>query len=190
MKPRRLRLRLLAVIVLGSIAGGVSLSPAFAQSSDALTIAVLDLERVLRDADAAKNLREVIDEKRVAFQSELRKQEQELAEADQELARQRAVLSAESFAEKRKELEQRATNLQRDFLTRQRELERAFAQGIGQVRAALIKVSKEIAVEQNIDIILQKASVMLAIRELDITGEALERLNAALPAVNLSDVQN
>ncbi len=190
MKLRRPRLLPLAVFVLGLIAGGVSSPFAFAQSSDALTIAVLDLERVLRDAEAVKSLREVIEAKRAAYQTALRKQEQELAEADQKLARQRAVLSAESFAEKRKELEQRAVNLQRDFLTRQRELERSYAQGIGQVRAALIKVSKEIAVEQGIDIILQKVTVVLAIRELDITGDALERLNAALPAVSLSDAEN
>jgi Skp family chaperone for outer membrane proteins len=185
----RLAKRLLLAVLLLSPMTPVP-SAAVAQSAEPLTIAVLDLERILRDAQAAKSLRGEIEASRSAFQTELRKQETDLAEADQKLARQRAVLSAEAFAEKRKELEQRAAKLQRDFVSRQRELERSFAQGLAEVRRALIEVSKEIAVEQNIDIILHKASLILAIRELDITGEALKRLDEKLPAVSLSSGQN
>ena len=160
-------------------------SGAHAQAAGGSVIGVLDLDRILRESEAAKTLRQRIEEHRTAYQAEIRKKEQALGAADQELARQRSVLSAEAFAQKRKELEERAAGLQREFVSRQRELERAFGQGIGQVRTAVIEVSKELALERKLDIILLKVSVLLIVREVDITDEVLKRLNERLSMVEV-----
>jgi hypothetical protein len=55
--------------------------------------------------------------------------------------------------------------------------EELFGRGIGQVRKALAEVMKEIADERGISLILLKATIVLANRELDITEEALRRLD-------------
>ena len=90
-------------------------------------------------------LRAEIDKQRQAHQTTLREQENALRTADQELARQRAVLSAEAFAAKRKELQEQANSLQQEFVSRQKEMEELFGRGIGQVRKALAEVAREIA---------------------------------------------
>ena len=101
-----------------------------ALAQEGANIAILDVERILRDSKAAATLRAEIDKQRQTHQTSLREQENALRTADQELARQRAVLSAEAFAAKRKELQEQANNLQQEFVSRQKEMEELFGRGI------------------------------------------------------------
>jgi len=153
-------------------------------AQDGTVIAILDMQRILRDSKAAAFLREEIDKQRLAYQTTLREQENGLQTVDQELVRQRAVLSAETFAAKRKELQEQANRLQQEFVSHQKEMEELFGRGIGQVRKALAEVVKEIADERGISLILLKATIVLANRELDITEEVLRHLDERLPSVN------
>ncbi len=153
-------------------------------------IAILDMDRILRDSKAAATLREEIDKQRLTHQTTLRDQENALRTADQELARQRAVLSAEAFTAKRRELQDQANKLQQEFVSRQKEMEELFGRGIRQVRKALAEVAKEIADERGISLILLKATIVLVSRELDITEEALRRLDERLPSVNFAASDN
>jgi Skp family chaperone for outer membrane proteins len=182
-KPTR-RLLTIGLCLAAAVCLTSSRMPALAQ--EGAVIAILDMERILRDSSAAANLREEIDKQRLAHQNTLREQENALRTADQELARQRAVLSAEAFTVKRKELQEQANGLQQEFVSRQREMEELFGRGIRQVRNALAEVAKEIADERGISLILLKATIVLASRELDITDEALRRLDERLPSVDFS----
>ena len=181
--------RLAALVLVWAVASPLW-TAAVAQSTEGLSIVVLDVDLILRASDPARALRQDIENKRSLYQTELRKQEEELRAADQELKRQLSILSAEARAQKRKELEERAADLQRVFLSRQRDLERTFSQGIGEVRKVLIEVSKEMAVELNLDVIIQKTSVVLAVREIDITEEVMKRVNKRLPSVTAPSTQN
>ncbi len=187
MIPTRRRLAIGLSLVLAAFLTS-SRAPVLGQ--EGTVIAILDMERILRDSKAAATLREEIDKQRLAHQSTLREQENALRTADQELARQRAVLSAEAFAAKRKELQEQAYSLQQDFVSRQKEMEEFFGRGIRQVRKALAEVAKEIADERGINLILLKATIVLASRELDITDEALRRLDDRLPSVNFAASDN
>ena len=176
---RRLAPRLFVLFIVALASGPVA-------AQEGTVIAILDMERILRESKAATALRQEVDRQRQAHQTTLREQESALRTADQELARQRAVLSAESFTAKRKELQEQAVNLQQEFVSRQKEMEALFGRGIGQVRNALAQVAKEIADERGINLILLKATIVLASRDLDITEEALKRLDERLPTVDLT----
>ena len=181
-----LTLRRLATSLSFVLIVGLALGPGPAAAQDGTVIAILDMERILRDSKAAATLRQEVDKQRQTHQTTLREQENALRTADQELARQRSVLSADAFTAKRKELQDQAVALQQEFVTRQKEMEELFARGIGQVRNALAEVAKEIADERGISLILLKATIVLASRDLDITEEALKRLDERLPSVDLS----
>ena len=186
--PLTRRLLAIALCLALTVVVTPSRTPALAQ--EGAVIAILDVERILRESKAAATLQAEIDKQRQAHQERLREQENTLRTADQELARQRAVLSAEAFAAKRKELQDLANNLQPEFVSRQKEMEELFGRGIRQVRQALAEVSKEIADERGINLILLKATIVLASRELDITEEALRRLDERLPSVDFSTSSN
>ena len=165
-------------------------TPAWGQDDPGLVIAVMDMQMILRESTAVQAIEEQLDRQRAAHQAALKKKEVEVRRADKELARQRAILSSEAFAQKRLELEQQVSALQQDIQRRKRQLDQLFGQGMREVQKVLIDVAQEIAAERGADLVLSKATVVLVRPELDISQEALERLNAALPTITLPAVQN
>ncbi len=167
-----------------------SASEAGAQDPVSPIFAIIDIQKVLRESTAVKSLSRSIEERKGEYQAELRTEEQALREADQELARQRSILSAEAYAQKRSELEQKVATLQREARKRKRGLEKLFANGMGRVQNEIAKVAKEIAEERGLDLILSKATVVIVKPKFEITEEAVQRLNERLPDVPLAQTQN
>ena len=169
--------------------GLVAQAPAEAQEPLAPSLAIIDIQKILRDSIAVKSLSKKIEAQRGKYRDELREKEVKIRNADQELTRQRSVLSAEAFASKRKELEERISTLQREVQERKKNLDQLFSKGMSQVQNELLKVAKMIAEERDLDLILSKATVVIVKPKFDITNEALRRLNANLPDVALTQSQ-
>jgi outer membrane protein len=188
----RFRLFICFGIAIGLIAvsaatfGGYS---AFAQEAKAPILAIIDVQKVLRESVAVKSLTAKIEEERDSYQKVLRAQENTLRAADQELARQRTILSSSAYAEKRKDLEKQVATLQRQAREQKKTLDQRFGQGISQVQNELANVAKEIAEERDLDLILSRATVVLVKPKFDISNEALKRLNARLSTVALPTQQ-
>ncbi len=153
-------------------------------------LAIIDVQKVLRESTAVSALSREIEEQKVQYQEELREQERALRDADQELARQRSILSPEAYAKKRGELEQRVANLQREARNRKRGLDKVFTQGMIKVQAELAKVAKEIAEERGLDLVLSKATVVLVKPKFELTQEAVRRLNDRLPDLPVAQPEN
>jgi outer membrane protein len=159
---------------------------AAAQKLPTTVAAVIDYQRILRDAAAARSIREQIEARRKVYQEEISKEEQRLHEADKEFARQRSVLSPEAFAEKRREFEQDVAEVQRMVQERRRELDRMSAAALNQVKEALIEIVTSIAEERGFNLVLPSSEVLFFARSLDLTEEVLAKLDARLPQVRLS----
>jgi Skp family chaperone for outer membrane proteins len=154
-----------------------------ANQAGAPVLAVVDVQKVMRNSVAVKALNQRIEAQRVAYQDELRKKEEALRNADQELARQRTILSAEAFAEKRRELEKQAAGLQREVQERKRALDRMFSEGMARVQRVVSEIAQEIGEERGLDLVLTKATVVIVKPKFDITDDILKRLNERLPEV-------
>ena len=153
-------------------------------------LAIIDIQKVLRESTAVRALSRKIGEQKAQHQQELREQERALRDADQELARQRSILSPEAYAKKRGELEQRVATQQREARNRKRGMDKVFTQGMIKVRTELVRVAKEIAEERGLDLILSKATVVLVKAKFELTQEAVRRLNARLPDLPAAPPQN
>jgi Skp family chaperone for outer membrane proteins len=182
--------RCLAVAFLAVIAAHTGGQPVWAQEAEAPMLAIIDVQKVLRESVAVKSLTAKIEEQRNQYQEELRAKEETLRTADQELARQRSILSAEVYAKKRNDLEQQVGTLQRQVQERKKELDQRFGQGMTQVQNELANVAKEIAEERGLDLILSRATVVIVKPKFDISNEALKRLNTRLTTVALPTQQN
>lgn len=164
--------------------------PAFADSAAVPVIAIVDVQKVLINAKAVKSLTEQIEARRGIYQARLRKSEEALRKEGQELARQRSVLSAEAFANKRAALEQSAGKLQREALDRKRRFESLFNQGMTKVQNALATVAAEVARERGVDLVLSKIGVVIVKPKFEITDEILKRLNSKMSDAKLPPAQN
>ena len=159
-------------------------APAFGQTARD-RVAAIDVQRIYREAEASKAFRTRLDEQRTREEDQFQAREKALLEADKELRRQQAVLSREAFTRKGQELANKVQALQRDVQNHNRALKDRLAQGINEVQNALIVVVQEIAAERDLDLVVTAGSVVLQNPELDITEEAMARLNAKLPRVSL-----
>ena len=189
-----LRLTLWGRFCLGAVALAAAIStfglPAAAQDLAAPVLAIIDVQKVLRESVAVKALTATIEEQRDKYQQELKQQEETLRGADKELTKQRTILSAEAYTAKRRELEQQVGTLQRQVQERKKGLDQLFSQGMSQVQNELANVAKEIAEERGIDLILSRATVVIVKPKFDISNEALTRLNARLQSVAIQTPQN
>ncbi len=148
-------------------------------------VAAIDVQRIYREAEASRDFRAQLDAQRTVEEDQFRTREKALFDADRELKRQQTVLSKEAFARKGQELTDEVQALQRDVQNHNNALKDKLALGINEVQNALIAVVQEIAAERNLDLVITAGSVVLQNPVLDITDEAMDRLNSRLPRVSL-----
>lgn len=150
-------------------------------------IAVIDVQGILRDASAAKDIRVQRDKYAQTYQAEVSKEENALREADQELARQRALLSPEAFVEKRRALEQRLADFQRTVQAKRRALDEAYGAAMDVLYRELISISTEVAQQRGANLVIAKSQIFLHDPAMEVTAAAIERLNRKLPKVKFPE---
>jgi outer membrane protein len=182
-------------LVIGGLLAGVLAAPwsiggALAQKLPTAVIAVIDYQRVLRDAAAARSIRDQIEARRKAYQDEISKQEQRLNEADKAVTKQRSLLTPEAYAEKRRQYEQDVAQVQTMVQQRRRELDSVSAAALNEVKKALIEVVTSIADERGFNVVLPSSDVLFFARKIDLTDEVLTKLDARLPDVRVPKAGN
>lgn len=173
-----------AVALLVLLAWLPSGSPALGQVTKD-RIAAIDVQRIYRESAAAKAFRQEIDKQRAVEQDQFRAREKALLETDKELKRQRTILSSEIFTQKSQDLAKQIAKLNSDIQNHNKTLKDLLDRGISEVQKSLIDVVQEIAIERGLDLVITAGSVVLQNPQLDITEEAMARLNAKLPALHL-----
>lgn len=148
-------------------------------------VAVLDMQSIFRDAKAVKRIREQVTKYGASFEKEIQKERDAVRTENQELARQRTILSPEAFAEKRRKFEQRVVEVQRLVQKRQRELDTSRNEAMSKVNSSYVEIVSKIAQERNLALILKKAQTAFSVKTLDITQEVLSRLDKKLPTVKV-----
>lgn len=148
-------------------------------------IAFIDVQGVLRASEAARTVRDQIEAQRARYQEEISKQERELRTLEQDLVQQRSVLSPEAFQQRRQQFEQRVAEIQRAVQARKRQLDEGYAQSMEQVRVALVEIVADIAKERQATAVLSKSAIVLAEKNIDISEDALNRLNQRLTSVTV-----
>jgi outer membrane protein len=149
----------------------------------ASVVAVVDVQFILQEAAASKSIQKQLEAQRETYQSEISKQEDRLRAAEQEMNRQRSIVSPDEFAQQRREFEQQVADVQRTVQARKRVLDQAFNESMTKVRDAVLQTVTEVAGEQKATLVLAKQQVVLAEKSLDLTATVLERVNKKLPSV-------
>lgn len=180
------RVAVLALTLMGATTVVVSRLPAAAASSE-MRIAILDVERVRRNAQAVKTIHTQLGTYVDAYRNETQKEEQEIRTAQEELARKRLIVTPEAYADERRKLEDQLIQAQNRVQERRQSLERVNAEAMQQVQDVLGRIVGDVASEQQLTLILRKDQVVFMKPDLEITDQVLQRLDKQLPSVSLSD---
>lgn len=168
-----------------SIAGTVLPQTAHAQGSALGKVAIVDIQRIFQEAQAANSIREQVKKISVVLGQKARKVREELKAQEKDLAAKRTILAPERMAQLVKELRERAKTEQAALNNLRRANDQSVKAALGKVQKAFEKVSAEIVQEKSYAIVFRKGSVVLAPKASDITSEVLKRLNKELPKVKV-----
>jgi Skp family chaperone for outer membrane proteins len=161
--------------------------PAAAQDDGGrFKLAVIDVEMIRRNAAAVKDIQSQIGEFRTDFQNDIQKEEEALRKAQQEVARQRAILSPEAFAEERRKFEQNVVEVQRRVQQRKQALGEAQVRAMREVEKAVNEIVAEMVKEHGLSLILKRKDAVFVTPQLEISQVVLERLDKKLPSVKIS----
>ena len=157
-----------------------------AAADEPLKIAVVDVGKVFNESSAVKDINTQLRPFLESFRAEAAKVEQELSEAQAELARRQAtVLTNDAYAEERRKLEERALGAQDEMLKRKRGLDQTKATAMRQVETTLNNIVLEIFTERKLYLILTRDQTAFFNPSLDITDEVIKRLDRQLPTVKI-----
>jgi len=150
--------------------------PAAAQQ---LSIAVIDVQRVVTESDPGKQALQKLKELQDAKIDEGRALQQTLAGLQEQMAKQRFTLSEERLAEMNKQLEDGQIALQRFQDDAERELDESRRRELGGLEGRIIPVINEVGTERGFTVIFNKfqSGLVYADDSVDITDEVIRRFN-------------
>jgi Skp family chaperone for outer membrane proteins len=184
--PRRVRIGLAAWMVLTS---ALAVVPAEAQEIAPPVIIIVDVQQILRDSLVAKNVQAEMTRRTDRYTKEVSDQENALRQTQDELERQRTVLSVDAFNAKMRDFQERYDALDHGVQATRQALQQAFNDAMTKVENAALQIISDIAAERKANLVVTKAAVLFTAPGLDITQEVIRRLDEKMPDVPLAVVQ-
>ncbi len=140
-------------------------------------IAVIDVERISKEAKVVKYIGKMISRKRDSYQKEISSKEEELTKerdkikAKQNILSQKALESQQnSFLEKIKTFKSYADK--KDLI-----LKKAYSKSLSKVNSEVEIIVSDIAKEKDFLVVIPASSLFYSKAKIDITGEVIEKLN-------------
>ncbi len=148
-------------------------------------IAVVDVEFLLREAEAAKHISAQIESRREAFLEELNKKEQSLKEMEEKLIQSQEDGDAERFEQLRQTFEEEYQQTGTFARQSRSEIENSFGKAMSKLRENMFDITQEIAEENGYDLVLAQQTVVIGHKSLSITDEVMKRLNNTIQKIEL-----
>ncbi|HIP09107.1 MAG TPA: OmpH family outer membrane protein [Rhodospirillales bacterium] len=145
--------------------------------SRTIKLGVVDLNEITRKSLMSKDIARQIDSKRRAFRDEIKNEEEKLRSDNDELQKQRVLLSPEALQEKYRALQQRQTALQRKVQQRNQEFIRLRSFATREFEKERVKAVMDVTKKHKFTLVIRRREVVVRADFLDITGLVLETLN-------------
>ena len=159
--------------------------PAIGGETRAAVIAVLDLQKILRESNAAKTVAAQVETYKNGYQEQIRIEEEELRAEEQELKRQRPILAQEAFDQKRRAFERRVAEVQRRVRERSRALDRVVRQSRQKLSQEVLAIVSDMSAANGFNLVLERSQVVFFGKPLEITDEVMAQLNKRLPSIRV-----
>ena len=147
------------------------------KSMEVKRIALVDLDGVLRAADANNRVRELLDGQRAKFQEEFRAIEVDLQRSERNLLAKRELMAKDEYDKFVNEFQARVSSVPKEIQYKRQSIDNAYQKALSDIRGLAIEVITKIASERKIDLILKRDSSVIFLPHLNISDEVLTRLN-------------
>jgi len=155
--------------------------------SRTIKLGVVDLNEITRKSLMSKDIARQIDSKRRTFRDEIKNEEEKLRSDNDELQKQRVLLSPEALQNKFRALQQRQTALQRKVQQRNQEFIRLRSFATREFEKERVKAVMDVTKKHKFTLVIRRREVVVRADFLDITGLVLETLNKRKTKFNIPD---
>lgn len=172
-----------------SILVALAVTPAHAQSKFTAPppkIAIVDVQAIMREAKSAKSAREQMTAIARKEQAKFAEEEKSLRAKDLELQQQRSLLTAEVYAQRQRDLQAEVSRLQRRSRDLRLALDQGFKRTMDQIQLVLFDEVRKLAGEYDLNLVIPRSQIVIAVDDYDITKQALEHLDKRLPSIKLN----
>lgn len=148
-------------------------------------VAVVDIEKIIRECTASKGIRDQLSTKRDSYQKEITAGEKGLRDEWKKIVDQKGKLPEAQLAEKQKAFEAKAKDFQKNVQAHAKTLDQALNGAVNEVKKAAGQIVAEAAAAKGANVVLDKSQVVVVEAKLDLTNEVMETLNKKLPSVQV-----
>ena len=148
-------------------------------------IGIVDIQALLRDSKAGKSIQKQMETLQKTFKEEVSAQETSLRTADEQLGRQRTVLSQEAFEKTRVEFQKDIAEAQGKVQERKRVLDTAFGKAVEQVQNRAVQIIAKVAEKRKLLLVIPRNQVILAENSMDLTQEVMADLDKEISSVKV-----
>ena len=146
------------------------------------TLAIVSRDRILREATAARRLREAEEEITARLQGQIDETKAAFAAEEEELARLRGELPEDEFEERVADFDRRVRLARRNAQDRAAVLQKAFQDARAAIVAALPALMERLRVQAGASVILNAEGVLALDPAVDLTDRAIALFDAEGPS--------
>jgi len=171
--------------------GSLGAAPASAQESakaKPAVILIVNTEQLFAQSKVGQSIRKQVQAQAEALQKENDKKGKEMEAEAKKLSDQRALLSQDEFKKKVEALQKKDREIQESVQEKSQALQIGAQQARAKVQAALRPIFVDLMKERGGTVLLDQSVVLAGGVDLDITQEALKRLNEKLSDVKVEPV--
>jgi Skp family chaperone for outer membrane proteins len=146
---------------------------------------VVDVEILLNQSKAGKSVQEQLKSKRDQFQKEFADKEKNLRDDEKKLIEKKDKISADEFAAERKKFEEKLLETRKLLQTRKASLDKGLSSAMQELRENIMAVTADIAEKEKYQLILNRDSIVIVEKSMDITQSVLSKLDAKISSIKL-----
>ena len=150
------------------------------------SIAIVDLNLILSESKAAKGATKDFEKIQQETEFKIVETDKSMLEERNKLIEQQSVIAPEAFEIKALDYEKKLQNYQADKQNKLRKLEGVLQKARNEILDNVKPILEELSKEFGVTVILEKNSVLLSAKNMDITDMVIKKLNKELPKIKVS----
>ena len=161
-------------------------SYASAQETTGAKIIIVDLREVQKSSKAGQDFARQVETLRADLETDKQKLEKQAADAEQELSRQKAILSDAAFEEKRKAAAQQFGDSRNNLQDKANRVQVALGNADRDLQSALNPVYQALLSKYGANMILDRSVIVMTGQVTDVTREVISQLDQKMPSIKLN----
>ncbi len=140
-------------------------------------VAIIDIDKISKEAKVVKYIAKEISNKRDIYQKEISSKEKKLEDERKKIEAKKNILSEEALENQQKKFIEEVKDLKEFAAKRDKTLKDAYSEAINKVNEKVGEIVSEIAKKQNLALVLPSSQVVYSTDNLEITDEVIKELD-------------